>query len=103
MEGKALRYFKPHEFACKCRRCGKGFDEMDPTLLAMLDELRHRTHVYQLPQETADISDNVSVEELQEKLRALQNENKQFPPIYICAQMRYNDSKRVCGGTLCGR
>lgn len=42
MEGKALRYFKPHEFACKCRRCGKGFDEMDPTLLAMLDELRHK-------------------------------------------------------------
>ena len=71
--------------------------------MTMLDELRHRTHVYQLPQETADISDNVSVEELQEKLRALQNENKQFPPIYICAQMRYNDSKRVCGGTLCGR
>lgn len=42
MEGKALRYFKPHEFACKCRRCGKGFDDMDPTLLGMLDELRKR-------------------------------------------------------------
>ena len=46
--------------------------------MTMLGELRHRTHVYQLPEETADISDNVSVEELQEKLRALQTENKQL-------------------------
>lgn len=43
--------------------------------MTMLGELRHQTHVYQLPEETADISDNVSVEELQEKLRALQVEN----------------------------
>lgn len=40
MEGRTLRWFKPHEFACKCRRCGKGFEEMDPTLLGMLDALR---------------------------------------------------------------
>jgi len=46
--------------------------------MTMLGELRHGTHVYQLPVETADISDNVSVEELQEKLRALQTENKQL-------------------------
>lgn len=38
---RELRYFRPHEFACRCN-CGAGFNEMDPTLLAMLDELRHR-------------------------------------------------------------
>lgn len=38
---RQLRYFQPHEFACRCG-CGKGMAEMDETLLAMLDELRHR-------------------------------------------------------------
>lgn len=46
--------------------------------MTMLGELRHRTHVYQLPEESEDISDSVSVEDLQQKLRTLQAENKQL-------------------------
>ena len=37
-----LRYFQPQEFECKCGKCGKGMADMDETLLAMLDELRHK-------------------------------------------------------------
>ncbi len=35
-----LKHFKPEEFACKCGVCGLGLAEMDPRLLAMLDEIR---------------------------------------------------------------
>ena len=57
-----------------------GKKSLHPLLycMTMLGELRHRTHVYQLPEETEDIPENISVEELQEKLRALQAENKQL-------------------------
>lgn len=35
-----LHYFKQEEFACKCGKCGKGFADMDETLLLKLDEAR---------------------------------------------------------------
>lgn len=35
-----MKYFKEHEFACKCGKCNGGFDKMDATLLRMLDEAR---------------------------------------------------------------
>lgn len=38
---RKLRYFEPREFECK-EHCGKCLGLMDETLLAMLDELRHR-------------------------------------------------------------
>lgn len=38
---RELRYFKPHEFECDAH-CGECLGKMDETLLAMLDELRHR-------------------------------------------------------------
>ena len=76
--------------------------------MTMLVELRHRTHVHQLPEETADTSDNVSVEEPQEKLRVLQAENKQLrrPPTKQDARqslgMRDNlfVDKRQCPSTI---
>lgn len=40
-----MRHFKPHEFACKCGRCGKGIDQMNPRLLSMLDEVRERAGI----------------------------------------------------------
>ena len=46
--------------------------------MTMLGELRHRTHVYQLPEQVEEIPEAVSVEELQQKLRTLQAENKQL-------------------------
>ncbi len=36
-----MRYFQPHEFACRCG-CGKGFADMDPHLLALLDAARDK-------------------------------------------------------------
>ncbi len=36
-----LRYFEPHEFECDAH-CGACLGLMDETLLAKLDELRHR-------------------------------------------------------------
>ena len=35
-----MHYFKPEEFNCTCGRCGRGYADMDPALLAMLDEAR---------------------------------------------------------------
>jgi zinc D-Ala-D-Ala carboxypeptidase len=32
--------FSPQEFACKCGKCGKGFAEMQPTLLSKLNQAR---------------------------------------------------------------
>lgn len=46
--------------------------------MTMLGELRHRTHTFHLPEESVDTADNSSVEELQEKIRALQAENQQL-------------------------
>lgn len=40
-----LKYFKPHEFACKCGKCGKGFEQMDENLLRMLDDLREKAGI----------------------------------------------------------
>lgn len=36
-----MRYFQPHEFECRCG-CGKGFADMDPRLLALLDAARDK-------------------------------------------------------------
>jgi len=36
------RYFKPHEFVCRCGKCGKGMADMNEVLLAMLDSLREK-------------------------------------------------------------
>jgi len=38
--GHVVKHFKPHEFNCKCGHCGLGFDDMEPNLLAMIDEAR---------------------------------------------------------------
>jgi zinc D-Ala-D-Ala carboxypeptidase len=35
-----MRYFKDHEFLCRCGHCGMGIDEMDGSLLAKLDSAR---------------------------------------------------------------
>lgn len=35
-----MKYFKPEEFACKCGKCGKGFADMKPELLSMLEDAR---------------------------------------------------------------
>lgn len=40
-----LEYFKPHEFACKCGKCGGGIDRMDPWLLQLIDRARERAGV----------------------------------------------------------
>lgn len=40
-----MKYFKEKEFLCKCG-CGKGtFDDMNPKLLKMLDELRGKAGI----------------------------------------------------------
>jgi len=39
-----LKYFKPHEFRCRCG-CGKGFELMRETLLLKLDEAREEAGV----------------------------------------------------------
>lgn len=46
--------------------------------MTMLGEVRHRTHPFHIPEEPEDTEKNASVEELQEKLRALQAENRQL-------------------------
>jgi len=35
-----MSLFKPSEFACKCGKCGKGFAEMQPSLLSKLYKAR---------------------------------------------------------------
>jgi len=35
-----MKHFKPEEFACKCGKCGKGFNEMKPSTLSKLDKAR---------------------------------------------------------------
>lgn len=35
-----MQYFKPEEFACQCGKCGKGFAEMQPSLLSKLNQAR---------------------------------------------------------------
>ena len=37
-----MKFFKPHEFECRCGKCGLGFDNMNPGLLSFLDQLRGR-------------------------------------------------------------
>ena len=38
----ALKYFKAHEFACKCGECDSDGNEMDPHFMSMLNQLRER-------------------------------------------------------------
>jgi zinc D-Ala-D-Ala carboxypeptidase len=40
-----LLHFKPHEFQCKCGKCGQGFEQMDPGLLMMLDSARQNAGI----------------------------------------------------------
>ncbi len=40
MQHIQLMHFKPHEFTCKCGKCGLGVDSMDERLLVMLDAIR---------------------------------------------------------------
>lgn len=42
---KTLKYFKPHEFECKCGKCKLGYGMMDEKLLSMLDELREKAGI----------------------------------------------------------
>jgi len=39
-----MKYFQPHEFACKCG-CGRGYNEMSAELLERLDEARERAGI----------------------------------------------------------
>lgn len=35
-----MKYFKPKEFYCKCGKCGKGIESMQPDFLVLLVEVR---------------------------------------------------------------
>ena len=40
-----LKYFKDHEFRCKCGKCGRGQNYMDEDFLLKLDELREQVGI----------------------------------------------------------
>ena len=40
-----MRHFKKSEFKCNCGKCNKGYADMDPALLFLLDEARHRAEI----------------------------------------------------------
>jgi len=45
-----MRYFRPEEFDCKCKKCkdngeGRGVDMMDDYFLQMLDDARHKAGI----------------------------------------------------------
>ena len=45
-----MRYFRPEEFDCKCKKCkdngeGRGIDMMDDYFLQMLDDARHKAGI----------------------------------------------------------
>lgn len=39
-KGSLMKYFRPHEFECKCYKCGLGFAAMDVDFLDRLDMAR---------------------------------------------------------------
>jgi zinc D-Ala-D-Ala carboxypeptidase len=45
-----MRYFRPEEFDCKCKKCkdngeGRGVDMMEDYFLQMLDDARHKAGI----------------------------------------------------------
>jgi uncharacterized protein YcbK (DUF882 family) len=45
-----MRYFRPEEFDCKCKKCkdngeGRGIDMMEDYFLQMLDDARHKAGI----------------------------------------------------------
>ena len=45
-----MRYFRPEEFDCKCKKCkdngeGRGIDMMEHYFLQMLDDARHKAGI----------------------------------------------------------